>query len=113
MQLTTVGKGIWRGARQAEKLNEAGAGDPIVQERLMKLKLAESLRKRKADWAEIGELVGIGRATYYRWTKELGQKGLKGLKPKSKRPKRLRGKVLWSPELLSRIETLRKENPTQ
>ena len=65
MKLTTVGKGVWRVARQAEKLNEAGAGDP-TQERLMKLKLAESLRKRKADWAEIGELVGIGRATYYR-----------------------------------------------
>ena len=58
MQLTTVGKEIWRGARQAQRLDEAGAGDSTVQERLRKLKLAHSLRKRKADWAEIGELVG-------------------------------------------------------
>lgn len=112
MQLTTVGKEIWRGARQAQGLDEAGAGDPTVQERLQKLRLAETLHKRKGGWDEIQELVGISRATYYRWTKELRQRGLKGLKPKSKRPKRLRRKVLWSPELLSRVEALRKENPT-
>ncbi|MER3536778.1 MAG: IS481 family transposase, partial [Thermus sp.] len=32
MQLTTVGKEVWRGAKQAQRLNEAGAGDPTVQE---------------------------------------------------------------------------------
>ena len=112
MQLTTVGKEVWRGAKQAQRLNEAGAGDPTVQERLRKLKLAQSLHDREADWAEIQELVGISRATYYRWAKELRQKGLGGLKPKHKRPKRFRGKILWTPELLNRIETLRKANPT-
>ncbi|MER3451607.1 MAG: hypothetical protein C4300_05815, partial [Thermus sp.] len=80
------------------RLEEAGAGDPTVQERLRKLNLAQSLHKRKADWAEIRQRVGLSRATYHRWTKELllpegntellpegnteRQKGLKGLKPK-------------------------------
>ena len=112
MQLTTVGQEVWRGAKQAQRLAEAGAGDLTVQERLRKLKLAQSLHDREADWAEIQELVGISRATYYRWTKELKEKGLRGLKPKSKRPKRFRRKILWTPELLNCIETLRKANPT-
>ena len=30
MQLTTVGKEIWRAARKAEQLEEAGAGDVTV-----------------------------------------------------------------------------------
>ena len=76
------------------------------------LPFGQSKRKRKADWAEIQELVGISRATYYRQAKELRQKGLRGLKPKSKRPKRFRRKVLWTPELLIRVEALRKANPT-
>ena len=90
MQLTTVGQEVWRGAKQAQRLAEAGAipfgteacrpcspsaGDPTVQERLRKLKLAQSLHDREADWAEIRELVGLSRATYYRWAKELRQKG--------------------------------------
>ena len=37
MQLTTVGKEIWRAARKARQLEEAGADDPTVQERLQKL----------------------------------------------------------------------------
>lgn len=71
MQPTTVGKGIWRGAKKAEELAEAGAGDPTVQERLCKLKLVEALRQREASWSEIQELVGISRATHHRWRKRL------------------------------------------
>ena len=45
------------------------------------------------------ELVGIGRATYYRWKGRLKDQGLAGLKPRSRRPQRRRGKVqverLW------------------
>ncbi len=84
MQLTTVGQEVWRGAKQAQRLAEAGAGDLTVQERLRKLKLAQSLHDREADWAEIQELVGISRATYCRWKKGFRQKGFSGLKPKGK-----------------------------
>jgi len=63
MPLRAVGKEVWRGARLAQRLNEAGAGGPTVQEHLRKLKLVQSLRKRKVDWSEIQELVGISRAT--------------------------------------------------
>jgi putative transposase len=53
-------------------------------------------------------VVGLSRASYYRWKGRLKDEGLTGLKPRSKRPQRLRGKVHWSPE----VEGLRKENPT-
>jgi len=120
MQLTTVGKEVFRGARKARELQGAGAGDPTVQERSRKLKQVaalrskhrEALRKHGVSWPEIQELVGISRATYYRWRKRLKEEGLAGLKPRSRRPKRLRKRVYWTPDLLIRVETLRKENPT-
>jgi putative transposase len=52
--------------------------------------------------------VGLSRASYHRWKGRLKDEGPTGLKPRSKRPQRLRGKVHWSPE----VEGLRKENPT-
>lgn len=50
MQLTTVGKEVFSGARKALELAEAGAGDPTVQERLRQLKQVKALRKRGAPW---------------------------------------------------------------
>ncbi|MCY3122428.1 helix-turn-helix domain-containing protein, partial [Acinetobacter baumannii] len=96
MQLTTVGKEVLRGARKARELQEAGAGDPTVQDRLRKLKQVEALRKHGVSWPEIQELLGISRATYYRWRRRLKGQGLKGLLPKPKRPRRLRRKVHWT-----------------
>lgn len=112
MQFTSIGKEILKGARQAQQLEAAGSNDPKVAERLRKIKLVETLREAKKDWKQIQELVGISRSTYYDWKKRLEAEGLKGLKPKSRRPKRLRQKVHWTPELLVRIEALRKDNPT-
>jgi len=112
MQLTTVGRTIWKGASQGARLAEAGAGDPDVQGRLRKVKLVKALREGKRSWGEIQELLGISRATYYRWERALRERGLAGLKPKSRYPKRTRGKVQWKPELLVRVEVLRRANPT-
>ncbi|MCX7850900.1 integrase core domain-containing protein [Thermus sp.] len=112
MQLTTVGRTIWKGASQGARLAEAGAGDPDVQGRLRKVKLVKALREGKRSWGEIQELLGISRATYYRWERALRERGLAGLKPKSRCPKRTRGKVQWKPELLVRVEVLRRANPT-
>ncbi len=64
MQLTTVGREVWRGAKKAQALVGAGAGDPTVQAHLQKLKQVEAFRKLKVDWSEIQSLVGISRATF-------------------------------------------------
>jgi len=88
MQLTTVGKEVFRGARKALELAEAGAGD---LERLRRLKQVEALRKREAPWS-----VGLSRASHHRWKGRLKDEGLTGLKPRSKRPQRLRGRwPIW------------------
>ena len=65
MQLTTVGKEVFKGARQAQKLEAAGSNDPKVAQRLRKIKLVEALRKAKKDWKKVQELVGPSRSTYY------------------------------------------------
>ena len=55
------------------------------------LKQVEALRKREAPWS-----VGLSRASYYRWKGRLKDEGLTGLKPRSKRPQRLRGRwPIW------------------
>jgi len=112
VQRTTVGREVWSGASKAQELSEAGAGDPVVQDRLQKLRQVEAFRKHKVSWPEIQSLVGISRSTYYRYKQRLKEEGTRGLKPKSRRPKHLRRKVHWIPVLLIAIETLRKQNPT-
>lgn len=84
----------------------------MVEDRLQKIKLIEAFRKDGRSWSEIQSLVGISRATYYRWKQRLDEGGLKGLRPRSRRPKRLRQKVHWTPELLSLIKFLKKQHPT-
>ena len=55
------------------------------------LKQVEALRKREAPWS-----VGLSRASHYRWKGRLKDEGLTGLKPRSKRPQRLRGRwPIW------------------
>ena len=89
MQLTTVGKEVWRAARQAERLDQAGAEGPTISERLRKLRLVETPRKRGTSWFEVQSLVGISRATYYRYRRRLKEEGLGGLKQKSKKAEAL------------------------
>lgn len=39
MQLPMIGRDLWRAAKEAQKLAEAGAGDPVGAERLGKAKI--------------------------------------------------------------------------
>lgn len=70
----------------------------------------KALWEGRWSWDKVQELVGISRATSYPWDKALREGALVGLKPKSRRPRRPRGKVYWKPELMVRVEVLRKEN---
>jgi len=57
MQITMVGREVWRGARKAQALQGAEAGDSTVQDRLRKLKQVAAFRKHKVGWSEIQSLV--------------------------------------------------------
>ena len=56
------------------------------------------------------EIVGISKATYYRYKARLAELS-KGILPPSKRPKALR-KPLWGESEMQRVLSLRRENPT-
>lgn len=56
------------------------------------------------------EVVGISRATFYRYDKRLCELG-KGILPPSKRPNSLR-KLLWGESEMQVVLRLRRENPT-
>lgn len=56
------------------------------------------------------EVVGVSRATYYRYSKRLCELG-KGICPPSKRPSRLR-KPLWGESEMQSVLRVRRDNPT-
>lgn len=66
----------------------------------------EALRKTGMSAAEASRVIGISRATLYRWKRQWEKAGWKGLENHSRRPKRLRKKQ-WSAELIEGVRTLR------
>jgi putative transposase len=83
---------------------------PKAQERLRLLQAGRRLHKRGMSWAEAGHVVGVSRASLYRWEKRLEHEGLGGLEERSRRPKRVR-RPLWSEELVGAVQRLREKYP--
>jgi putative transposase len=65
---------------------------PKAQERLRLLQAGRRLHKRGMSWAEAGHVVGVSRASLYRWEKRV------------RRP-------LWSEELVGAVQRLREKYP--
>ena len=57
-----------------------------------------------------GHVVGVSRASLYRWERRLEREGLRGLEDGSRRPKRLR-RPLWSEDLVGAVQRLRAQYP--
>lgn len=71
----------------------------------------EKLKKRKVPDKEIAEIIGISRASFYRYKKAISLYGLSGLERRSKRPKVFRtSKVPGS--TITLILKLRQASPT-
>ena len=83
---------------------------PEASERLRLVQGFERLRRRGISGEEAAEVLGPSRATIYRWKKRLASSGPRGLEPGSRRPRTVR-RPAWSPELVSRVEALRKAFP--
>jgi putative transposase len=81
-----------------------------ARERLRYVSLFRSLREEGMSAIQASELLGISRATLYRWEKRLEEEGLKGLEDRSHRPRRTR-KPTWSPELSQAVLALREQYP--
>jgi transposase len=66
--------------------------------------------ERGLSRAEAAQVVGVSRASLYRWQGQLRQEGLRGLEERSRRPKRVR-KPMWSEDLVAAVHRLRQAYP--
>ena len=82
---------------------------PQARERLRLVKGFERMREKGIPGEEAAEILGKSRATLYRWRHRL-RRGPRHLEPLSCRPKQVR-RPNWSPELVRRVETLRRDFP--
>jgi transposase InsO family protein len=102
MQVFGLPGHLIRNGRCASRL--IGAETPNIPAAIRRDALARWRRARAsgltADAA--ADIIGVPRATLYRWEKQL--------EPKSRRPHRLR-KPAWSPALVKAVEELRADNP--
>ncbi len=80
-----------------------------ARDRLRLVASFEQLRDKGISGEEAAQILGKSRATLYRWRKRL-ERGPRHLEPISSRPKRVR-KADWSPELVQRVESLRRDFP--
>jgi transposase/transposase-like protein len=83
----------------------------IALEREEKLCLYEELSAHGADGSLLFKTLKISPATYYRWKRAYGGRGLVGLMPKSTRPHKLRHKEVLTPHMITKIKDLRNQNP--
>jgi len=83
----------------------------IALEREEKLCLYEELHAQGACSLSLFKTLKISQATYYRWKRAYGSKGLNGLLPKSRRPHKVRAKEVLTKSMITKIKDLRNENP--
>lgn len=95
------------------KLVKLSRKEPCGQEishRLQQVRLWLELQQGGKSSHDAAGLLKLGRATLYRWARQLEQQGLEGLGSKSRRPHRVRHRQ-WSHNLVSAVCRLRKEQP--
>jgi transposase/transposase-like protein len=83
----------------------------VALERLEKLELYEELHAQGACSSSLFKTLKISRATYFRWKRAYGSRGLYGLAPRSTRPHKLRPKEALTPHMVAKIKELRNQNP--
>jgi transposase InsO family protein len=108
MQIKGLHKTIYRAASMALSMESR---EEITAFRHKLMGDWETLRARGVPIHEIESITGISRSTYYRRKKALKLYGIKGLKDRSKRPRRLRPSAVdqtW----INRILTIRNAYPT-
>jgi len=105
MRLVSYPRSFWCVARHAPV--ELGAK---AQERLRLVQAWRRLRARGLSTAEAARVLGVSRASLYRWRRRVEREGLRGLEERSRRPRRVR-RPLWSEELVEAVRRLREQYP--
>ncbi len=79
-------------------------------QREQSLRIWDALCQQGMSREAASKVLGISRASLYRWKRGLRLEGWKGLEKRSRRPKRLR-KRKWSQELIEGVRSLRQLYP--
>ena len=103
MQLKALPRSFYRAGRLQAAEPSARAG-----ERLRLLRAWEALRARGLSGVECSRILGIPRATIYRWRGRWKRAGPCGLEDGSRAPRRRR-QPGWSPELIQTLLELREQ----
>ena len=83
---------------------------PVARERLRKLKEVERLIAAGCKRLTAISSQGVGKSAYYEWRGRFGREGLRGLSPKSRRPRSHPGRQ-WTMQDAERIRRLRERHP--
>jgi putative transposase len=79
-----------------------------ARERSRYISCFRSLREQGVSGSKASQIIGISRATLYRWEKRFRVQGIRGLEEGSRRPRRTR-KPTWSVELIQSVLSLREQ----
>ena len=83
----------------------------IILNRRDKIENWLELKAKGVDDKTLESVLKISRATFYRWNRAYTHYNLKGLRPKSTRPERVRQPEVLTKDMLAIIRTLREEHP--
>jgi transposase len=83
----------------------------IALEREETLCLYKELHAQSTCSLSLSKTLKISSATYYRWKRAYGSKGLTGLLPKSIKPHRVRTREVLTQSMITKIKKLRNQNP--
>src|SRR3990170_901834 len=103
MQLKALPRSFYRAGRL-----QTAEPSPRAGERLRVLQAWEALRARGLSGVECSRILGIPRATIYRWRSRWKRSGPGGLEEGSRAPKKCR-QPSWSPELIQALLELREQ----
>ena len=83
----------------------------IILNRRDKIEHWLELKAKGVDDKTLQSVLKISRATFYRWNKAYRYYDLKGLRPKSTRPERVRQPEVLTKDMIAIIRRLREEHP--
>ena len=84
---------------------------PIILDRRKKIEQWLELKARGIDEKMLQSLLKISRAAFYRWNRAYRYYNLKGLRPKSRRPERVRQAEVLTKDMIAIIRSLREQHP--
>lgn len=109
MKVRGLQRGLYRLAGRHDR--QKTYDHPEVQRRHEALERFQALNQTHGiPVREAAALLGISLSTLYRWRARYQAKGLRGLRPRSRRPRRCPRKR-WAPELTRRLIQLRQAHP--